>query len=114
MDNTQTIVRSAAHFVVCKKCKGHGRIVFSDGSKSVEVCSVYAANAEIETALAKDLLAADEVTELRHQIRRAGLEYDITSGDVLVQSTELIRALGATIPKPKPKNFGTAKCEYLH
>lgn len=53
---------------MCSACQLHGRIVYSDESKSEQLWSQSEANEEIERAKAAGLLISAEISELRRQV----------------------------------------------
>lgn len=69
------VIGSAAHFVVCPKCRAHGTIVFADGSKSEAVGSLAEAEEVIAKSLNEKKLTEVEVPELRRQIANAAKSF---------------------------------------
>lgn len=85
---------AAAHFSVCKKCHRHGRIIFADGSKSSEICSIEAAIFEAGLAHQDGKLSKEEIPQLWRQIDQSGLAESINLGDVLVAAGEAFAKIG--------------------
>ena len=76
------IVGSAAHLVICQKCREHGKIVLADGRKSKAFYSKEAALNTLEEALTLELLEKDEVPELERQIVESPLRPFIQPLDI--------------------------------
>ena len=85
----KSVIPSAAHFVLCEDCREHGRIVFSNGSRSDECCSIDVALFHLQSGLELGLMQEVEVPFLRAQINESGLDPDIGPKDLSVAMLEL-------------------------
>lgn len=63
------LIVSAAHFLVCRNCGGHGAIVYADGSRSKEFTDRDRALDQAEEDLHEGSILAQEYPELARQIR---------------------------------------------
>lgn len=70
---TSILAVSAAHFVVCQKCGGHGKIVTASGEE-FDAITVNHAISVVHDLVALGKIWKDEVPELERQIRESGIQ----------------------------------------
>ncbi len=66
----------AAHLQLCKKCKTHGRIICSDGSKSEEFLTKSQALKEVDALCESGKILPEEATVLADAIEKSQLPRD--------------------------------------
>jgi hypothetical protein len=87
------LIVQAARLVLCK-CRGHGTIVYGDGSKSEEFFSTTDANGEIADALmAKKILPA-EAEFLREEVRQSDMLSE-AGVEMLHQASDALKEFAA-------------------
>ena len=95
------IIKKAAFFALCKKCRKHGIITFSDGGKTGNIYSVERGVKTLEECFGIGQVTREEILHVTSQLENAGiadLEGLIDAISDVVDETYASRSVSLDIP----------------